>query len=155
MIVPELHAQSADILSHDDFYCVDINGNIITSPSDRSSITGTTAFCGHHTCSPTKTANLFCAYPTPVTTYQHGNVSIVIKAWGTTVRTYYPNMMSPSHATDSYSIPRCTVGGILIETTDTFDMVEACSSFIAPTFPTTPPVRKFYFPRLSSCSSTP
>ncbi|XGW14000.1 hypothetical protein V3C99_000352 [Haemonchus contortus] len=129
IVVPELHIQSADFLAHDDFYCFNIDGNKTTKPHP-SSTTGTPAYCRRHQCRASDEANTFCAYPTPAAVYHHKNISIVIQAWGTTTRTYYPALETlPLKTHTLYTIPRCTTGGVVLETTETFQMVEACSSF--------------------------
>ncbi|EPB74949.1 Pao retrotransposon peptidase [Ancylostoma ceylanicum] len=130
VIVPELHLKTAEFFSKDDFTCFNIQGHKLATTPNPSETTGTPAYCRRYPCISPQYANTFCAYSTPVTIYHHNNDTIIIKAWGTTTRTYYPPLeSSQTPSLSSYIIPRCTVGGILIDTTEQFDMVETCSSF--------------------------
>ncbi|KAK6727520.1 hypothetical protein RB195_005293 [Necator americanus] len=119
-----------EFLSKDDFTCFDLQGHKLMTTPNPSKVTGTPAYCRRYPCTSPQDARSFCAYSTPVTAYHHDNSSIIIKAWGTITRTYYP-ALEPSQKSSlpGYIILRWTIGGILIDTMEQFDMVEACSSF--------------------------
>ncbi|PIO73823.1 hypothetical protein TELCIR_04190 [Teladorsagia circumcincta] len=93
--------------------------------------TGTSAFCRRHSCVEADKATLFCTYSTPVTTYEFKNNSVIVHAWGTTTRQYYPYAsISSNESKLHFTIPRCAIGGISIDTTEKFNMVEVCSAHV-------------------------
>ncbi|KIH47035.1 hypothetical protein ANCDUO_22912 [Ancylostoma duodenale] len=128
ILVPELHVRRIKFLHKDDYYCFDHQGNELEDRSRTTTRSGTAAFRRRHPCVESEEANAFCAYLSEVTTYEAKNTSIMIKAWGTTMRTYYPYKELPSNATTPhFTVPQCATGGLQIDTTEKFEMIEICN----------------------------
>ncbi|ETN77972.1 hypothetical protein NECAME_10673 [Necator americanus] len=131
ILVPDLHVRTTEFLHKDDYYCFDHQENEFENRSRTMKQSGTAAFCRRHPCVQPDQAYLFCTYSTEVTTYQANNTSITIKAWSTITRTYYPHKKLPPNTTTPHlTIPQCATGGLQIDTTEKFEMVEICSAHV-------------------------
>lgn len=131
IVVPELHLTTREFFNSEDYYCCNFDGQLVSLPIPvNTPITGSSAFCRHHQCSPSTLKSVFCIYFSPTTTFDLGNFSIIIRAWRATSKEYYAFKEYIEDTLDSHSTPRCLKGGIEIETTKTFDILEVCSSSI-------------------------
>ncbi|KAK6040466.1 phlebovirus glycoprotein G1 [Cooperia oncophora] len=124
IIVPELRITTRQFFNKEDYYCFDYDGKLIPSPvSIKASKSGSPAFCRYHTCSQPTAGSVFCTYYTPITTLEYANSSIVIRAWGTVPKEYFSH-----RSTESSKETTRSLGGITVETINTLDVLESCST---------------------------
>ncbi|VDL78201.1 unnamed protein product [Nippostrongylus brasiliensis] len=129
-IVPELHISTREFFEENDYYCFTNDAKSASNlASKRSPQYGTPAFCRHHKCSTPSTKSVLCTYYSPITTFDFHNSSIVIRTWGPTAREYFSYKPIIENSKKSYTIPQRYKGGLIVETTTTFDILEVCSSF--------------------------